>query len=360
MKATRYHGTRDVRVDTVPEPTIMKPTDALVRVTKAGICGSDLHFFNNGADLGMLEGTRLGHEFVGVVEAVGDGVRTLSAGDRVVAPFVFSDGSCFHCGHGLHSSCSTGGIFGSPFWGEHAGGEVEGGQSEFVRVPEADGTLVVIPEALASDEHDLAVLPLGDVFATGYHGVVRTGVAGGDTVVVIGDGAVGLCAAQAAALRGATSIVLLGHHADRVAIGMANGATHTADDGDAATALVQELTEGRGADAVIDSISSDSSIKQALGLVRDGGAVSMLGMSHFFQPVEQPISAVFMRNVSLHPGVCPSRAYIPELLPALEAGTINPGVVFTHDLPLDEAARGFAIMDGREEGSIKVALTPGR
>ncbi|HTI32164.1 MAG TPA: alcohol dehydrogenase catalytic domain-containing protein [Miltoncostaea sp.] len=358
MKAARYHGLRDVRVEDVPEPTILKGSDALVRVTKAGICGSDLHFFNNGPDLGMEAGTRLGHEFVGVVEAVGADVTGLTAGDRVVAPFVFSDGSCFFCGEGIHSSCTSGGIFGSPFWGPHAGGEVEGGQSEFVRVPEADGTLVVIPEALAAAEHDAAVLPLGDVFATGYHGAVQTGIRPGDTVVVIGDGAVGLCAVQAAALKGAAHVVLLGHHADRVTIGMANGATHTADGDEAATSVVQELTEGRGADAVIDSISGDSSIKQAIGLVRDGGAVSMLGMSHFFQPVEQPISATFMRNVSLHPGVAPTRAYIPELLPEVERGTINPGVVFTHDLPLDDAPKGFEIMDSRAEGSIKVALTP--
>jgi threonine dehydrogenase-like Zn-dependent dehydrogenase len=358
MRAARYHGLQDVRVEDVPEPTIRKGSDALVRVTKAGICGSDLHFFNNGPDLGMEAGTRLGHEFVGVVEAVGADVGGLKEGDRVVAPFVFSDGSCFFCSEGVHSSCTSGGIFGSPFWGEHAGGEVEGGQSEFVRVPEADGTLVVIPEALASAEHDAAVLPLGDVFATGYHGAVQTGVKPGDAVVVIGDGAVGLCAVQTAALKGAAAVVLLGHHGDRVAIGMANGATHTADGGEAATALVQELTDGRGADAVIDSISGDASIKQALGLARDGGAVSMLGMSHFFQPVEQPISPAFMRNVSLHPGVCPSRAYIPELLPALEDGVINPGVVFTHDLPLEDAPKGFEIMDSRAEGSIKVALTP--
>lgn len=359
MRAARYHGARDIRVDDVPEPTILKGSDALVRVTKAGICGSDLHFYNSGPDLGMVAGTRLGHEFVGVVEAVGADVRDVKAGDRVVAPFVFSDGSCFFCGSGLHSSCTSGGIFGSPFWGESAGGEVEGGQSEFIRVPEADGTLVVIPESLASAEHDSAVLPLGDVFATGYHGAVQTGVKAGDTVVVIGDGAVGLCAVQAAALKGAESVVLLGHHAHRVAIGTANGATHAADGRNGeAQALVQELTDGRGADVVIDSISGDASIKQALELVRDGGAISMLGMTHFFQPVEQPISATFMRNVSLHPGVCPSRAYIPELLPQLEKGTIAPGVVFTHDLPLDEAARGFEIMDSRAEGSIKVALTP--
>ena len=360
MKAARYHGLQDVRVDTVPEPTIMKGSDALVRVTKASICGSDLHFFNNGNDLGLPVGTRLGHEFVGVVEAIGAGVRGVAVGDRVVAPFVFSDGTCFYCARGLHSSCEHGGIFGSPFWGEHAGGEVEGGQSDFIRVPEADGTLVVIPEALAGDAHDLAVLPLGDVFSTGYHGVVNAGVTDGSTVVVLGDGAVGVCAVQGAALRGASIIVHVGHHDDRLAIAAANGATHTINaKSEDPIAAIKALTGGRGADAVIETISSNDSLGRALNAVRDGGSVSVLGMSHFFEPVDQPYSASFMRNVHLHPGVCPSRAYIPELLTALEAGKIDPSVVLTHDLPLSDAARGFEIMDRREEGSIKVALTPG-
>ena len=359
MRAVRYHGLQDVRVDSVPEPTILKGTDALVRVTKAGICGSDLHFFNNGTDLGLAPGTRLGHEFVGVVEAVGADVRGVAVGDRVVAPFVFSDGSCFFCTHGLQSSCEHGGIFGSPFWGEHAGGDVEGGQSEFVRVPEADGTLVVIPEALAGDAHDLAVLPLGDVFATGYHGVVNAGVGHGDTVVVLGDGAVGVCAVQAAALRDAEYVVLVGHHDDRLAIAGANGATHTinAKTTDAVEA-VKNLTGGRGADAVVETISSNASLDRALASVRDGGQVAVLGMSHYFEAVDQPYSAAFMRNLHIHPGVCPSRAYIPELLEALAAGRIDPSVVLTHDLPLEEGPRGFEIMDTRAEGSIKVALTP--
>lgn len=217
MRAARYHGLRDVRVEDVPEPTILKGTDALVRVTKAGICGSDLHFFNNGADLGLEAGTRLGHEFVGVVEAVGADVRDVAVGDRVVAPFVFSDNDCFFCRRGLHSSCEHGGIFGSPFWGRYAGGEVKGGQSEFARVPEADGTLVVIPAALASDDYDSKTLPLGDVFSTGYHGVVNARVQPGDTVVVLGDGAVGVCAAQAATLFGAGTILIVGHHDSRLA-----------------------------------------------------------------------------------------------------------------------------------------------
>ncbi|MGD9695669.1 MAG: alcohol dehydrogenase catalytic domain-containing protein [Thermoleophilia bacterium] len=359
MKATRYNGPRDVRVETVPDPSLLKDTDAIVRVTLAGICGSDLHFFNNGADLGLQPGTRLGHEFVGVVEEVGADVRTLAPGDRVVAPFVFSDGDCFFCRRGLHSSCEHGGIFGSPFWGPHAGGEVEGAQSELVRVPHADGTLVAIPEPLATRENDAKVLPLGDVFATGYHGAVNAGIRPGDTVVVLGDGAVGQCAVQAATLFGAGSIVAVGHHDDRLAIAAANGATHTVNAKAAdAESAVKDLTDGRGADAVIETISSNDSLARALASVRDGGSVAVLGMSHFFEPVDQPYSPAFMRNVHIHPGVCPSRAYIPQLLNVLAQGRIDPGVVMTHELPLDDAARGYAVMDDREEGSIKVGLAP--
>jgi 2-desacetyl-2-hydroxyethyl bacteriochlorophyllide A dehydrogenase len=226
-------------------------------------------------------------------------------------------------------------------------------------VPEAAGTLVVIPEGPASAEHDLAVLPLGDVFSTGYHGVVNAGVQPGDTVAVLGDGAVGQCAAQSATLFGAAQIIMVGHHDDRLAIAAANGATHVVNGkNEDPVEAVKALTAGRGADAVVDSISGNATLAQALGAVRDGGAVSVLGMSHYFQPVEQPYSAAFMRNIHLHPGVCPSRAYMPQLLNVLAQGKISPAVVMTHDLPLEDAARGFEVMDSRQEGSIKVALSP--
>ena len=358
MKAACWHGTGDVRVDDVAEPTILKPSDALIRMTKAGICGSDLHFLNNGADLGMVAGTRLGHEFVGVVEALGADVRGVKVGDRVVAPFVFSDGTCFFCRRGLHSSCEHGGIFGSPFWGPYAGGEVEGGQSEFIRVPEADGTLVVIPEALADGAHDLNVLPLGDVFSTGYHGVVNAHVRPGDTVAVLGDGAVGICAVQAATLFGAANIIHVGHHDDRLAVGTTSGATHVVNaKNQDAVEVIKNLTHGRGADAVVETISNNDSLGRAIDAVRDGGAVAVLGMSHFFSPVDQPYSATFMRNISIHPGVCPSRAYMEALMRLLEQGKIQPGLVFTHDLALADTARGYDVMDHREEGSIKVAVS---
>ena len=194
----------------------------------------------------------------------------------------------------------------------------------------------------------------------GLHGVVNAGVGEGSTVVVLGDGAVGVCAVQGAALRGASVVIHVGHHDDRLAIAAANGATHTINaKKDDPVEAIKALTGGYGADAVVETISSNASLARALEAVRDGGSVSVLGMSHFFEPVDQPYSAAFMRNLHLHPGVCPSRAYIPELLTALEQGKINPAVVLTHDLPLSDAARGFEIMDSRETGSIKVALTPG-
>lgn len=235
-------------------------------------CGSDLHFFNNGPDLGLPAGTRLGHEFVGVVEEVGADVRGVATGDRVVAPFVFSDGDCFFCRKGLHSSCERGGIFGSPFWGPHVGGEVEGGQSEIIRVPEAGGTLVVIPDDLAHDQADLQVLPLGDVFSTGYHGAVNAGIEPGDTVVVLGDGAVGQCAVQSARLFDAATIVMVGHRRRQARDRRGARRTHTVN-AKAADPLevVKGLTEGRGADAVIETISSNDSLARALESVRDGG-----------------------------------------------------------------------------------------
>lgn len=359
MRTVRFNGVRDVRVERAPDPSLLRSSDAIVRVTLAGVCGSDLHFFNNGADLGLAPGTRLGHEFVGVVEAVGDDVRTLSVGQRVVAPFAFSDGECVNCRRGLHTSCEAGGIFGSPFWGPHAGGEVEGGQSEYIRVPQADGTLVKIPDELASAEFDARVLPLGDVFATGYHGAVNAGIRPGDTVVVLGDGAVGQCAVQAATLFGAAEVVLVGHHDDRLAIGAANGATQVVNGRTASAAeRIADLTGGRGADAVIETVSGNASLALALEAVRPGGNVAVLGMSHFFEPVEQPYSSAFMRNVHIHPGVCPSREYIPQLMRLLARGRIDPGVVMTHILPLDAAADGYRIMDERGDGSIKVGLAP--
>lgn len=361
MRATTFHGAGDIRVEDVADSQILAPTDAIVRVTKAGICGSDLHFLHFGEALGMTPGLRLGHEFVGVVEEVGPEATGISVGDRVVAPFAFSDGSCTCCSLGVQTSCTSGGIFGSPFWGESAGGQVEGGQAEYVRVPQAGGTLVVIPESLAAAEHDTKVLPLGDVMSTGYHAAVNAGVGPGSTAVVIGDGAVGLSGVISAKLLGAERIIHVGHHADRLELGSAAGATHSINGKEQdVVATVMELTGGLGADGAVETISSNGTIEQAITVTRPGGNVGIVGMSHFFEEASgQPYAMAFMKNVSLHPGVCPSRAYIPGLLDDLQAGKMDPSIVFTHDLALDDAPEGYRIMDERVDGSIKVALTPG-
>lgn len=364
MQATRWHADRDVRVDELPAPEIERPTEALVRVTLAGICGTDLHLYNAGSALGLPEGMRIGHEFVGVVEAIGDEVMRVRVGDRVVAPFAFCDDHCYVCDRDMHCNCPAGGIFGfAPLWrAEDHGAEIQGGQSEIVRVPLADGTLVRIPDELASPEMDRSVLPLADVFSTGWHGVVGAGVAPGDTVVVIGDGAVGLCAVQAARVVGAAAVVQIGHHADRLQVGRGTGATHVVDsraDGDeAADRVVERLTAGRGADAVVDCISTSATLAHAFRMVRPGGAVSYLGLGFEFEPPDGSVyKDTFWRNVSLHGGVAPTRAYIERLLPLLASGRIDPGVVFTDVLPLSRAADGYRIMDDRRSGSIKVALS---
>lgn len=359
MKATYYKGPGAVAVGEFPEPTIVADTDAVVRVTLAGICGADLDFTNNGAALGFPEGTRLGHEFVGVVEAVGKGVDKIRVGDRVLSSFCFCDDSCFHCKLGVHTSCEHGGVFGSPFWGTHAGDTVEGGQAEFVRVPLADGTLTVIPEALSGDEHDAKVLPLGDNFATGYHGALGAKVQPGDTVVVIGDGAIGQCSALAAAMLGAGAVIMVGHHDDRLQLAAAHGTTHPINSAQVdAVQAVLALTHGRGADAVIDSIGTDASIAEALEVTRAGATLSVMGVRFFFEEVRAPYAAAFLRNITIHTGLCTAPAYIPRLMQAVEHGRVDPSFIFTNTLDLADASLGYAMMNTRQAGSVKVALRP--
>lgn len=359
MRGLVYNAPGDVSVETVPDPAIVEPGDALVRVTKAGICGSDLHIYNHGDDFGFSPGCRLGHEFVGVVEAVGPEVRRVKAGDKVVSPFWFSCGRCAYCLAGQFTSCISGGCYGfQAFW--TAGGDVQGGQSEMVRVPMADGSLEPVPEALAADEHDAKVLPLADVFSTAYHAVVGAGIRPGDTVLVVGDGAVGLLACQAAQLFGPANVVLAGHHDDRLALGARLGATRTVNTRTGADAgeVARELTGGLGPQTVIDAVSSADSIAQAVRDVRPFGTVSWVGMEVFLGAPAVPWDVAFLRNVTIKGGVAPTRAYIPQLWSLVEQGRIDPSPVLTHDLTLDEAAKGYGLMATRAEGSVKVAVTP--
>jgi threonine dehydrogenase-like Zn-dependent dehydrogenase len=344
MRATVMFGAGDVRIEDVPDAHLIEPTDALVAVTRAAICGSDLWPYKTMEHSDA--GRRMGHEFIGVVEAVGADVRTVKAGDLVVSPFLWSDGTCVFCQEGLQSECLHGGRYGSD--------DVDGGQGEAVRVPQADGTLVVLPVG-ADDALMPSLLTLSDVMGTGHHAAVVADVGPGKTAAVVGDGAVGLCGVIAAKRLGAERIILLGSYPDRIALGREFGATDVVSErGDEAVERVRELTDGLGAHSVLECVGLEQSTLTALHITRAGGAVGRVGL-----PQEDSVPdaiATFFKNVTIGGGPAPVRAYIEELLPDVLDGTIEPGRVFDRDGSLDEVPDGYRAMDERE--AIKVMVKP--
>ncbi|MFC9177140.1 zinc-dependent alcohol dehydrogenase family protein [Streptomyces sp. NPDC057107] len=347
MRATVIHAPHDIRVEEVPDPAVRRPTDAVVRVLKACICGSDLWAYRGEA--ARQPGQRIGHEFLGVVEEAGSGVEGFAVGDLVVAPFVWSDGTCSYCAEGLTTSCPEGG-----FWGSVGS---DGGQGEAVRVPYADGTLVKLPADAASDGRLLtALLALSDVLGTGHHAAVGAGVTQGSTVAVVGDGAVGLCGVMAAKRLGAERIIALGRHTARTDIARRFGATDVvAERGEAALAAVRELTRGEGAPSVIEAVGTEQSMRTALDIVRDGGSIGYVGVPHG-SASGVDLGVMFGRNIALRGGVAPVRTYIPELLPDVLDGTIDPSPVFDLSIGLDEVPAGYEAMDART--ALKVLITP--
>ncbi|SED97599.1 Threonine dehydrogenase [Streptomyces sp. 2131.1] len=347
MRATVIHAPHDIRVEEVPDPTIQQPTDVVLRVLRACICGSDLWAYRG--ESARQPGQRIGHEFLGIVEEAGSEVRGFSAGDLVVAPFVWSDGTCAYCSEGLTTSCPQGG-----FWGSVGS---DGGQGEAVRVPFADGTLVALPAAAASDDRLLtALLALSDVLGTGHHAAVGAGVRAGSTVAVVGDGAVGLCGVMAAKRLGAERIVALGRHTARTDIARDFGATDVvAERGDAAVAAVRELLGGEGAHCVIEAVGTEQSMRTAVGITRDGGAIGYVGVPHG-SGTGLDLGDMFDRNIALRGGVAPVRTYIPDLLPDVLAGTIDPSPVFDLTVGLDDVPAGYEAMDGRT--ALKVLIKP--
>jgi threonine dehydrogenase-like Zn-dependent dehydrogenase len=344
MRATVMHGAGDVRVEDVPDARLAEPTDALLVVTRACICGSDLWPYKLMEP--TEEGRRMGHEFIGRVEAVGADVRTVKAGDLVVAPFAWSDGTCVFCREGLQTSCLNGG-----WWG---GTEQDGGQGEAVRVPQADGTLVVLQ--IGEDDALMpSLLTLSDVMGTGHHAARAARVAPGKDVAVVGDGAVGLCGVIAAKRLGAERIFILGRHPDRIALATEFGATDVVSErGDDAVERVKELTGGLGVHSVLECVGYEESMLTALGIVRPGGAVGRVGVpQHETIPAAGP---TFYDNVTISGGPAPARAYIEELLPDVLEGRIEPGRVLDRTVDLDGIPDGYRAMDERE--AIKVMIRP--
>jgi len=337
------HHAGDVRIETVPDPVIQQPTDAVVRVVAGCICGSDLWPY---ASMAASEtARRMGHEFVGVVEETGAEVSGVAVGDFVIAPFVASDGTCDFCREGLQTSCRH---------GAHWGGANDGGQGDRVRVPQADGTLVVVPAGF-----DQALIPsllaLSDVMSTGYHAAVTGGVAPGKSVTVIGDGAVGLSAVLSAKLLGAERIILMGRHQARTDLGREFGATDVvAERGDDGIARVTELTGGDGTHVVLEAVGLKPALETAFAIVRDGGVISRVGAPQY-SGVPFGFGG-FLRNVTLTGGVAPARAYIPTLLPLVLDGTIEPGRVFDRTVDLDGVPDGYRAMADRE--ALKVLVRP--
>ena len=345
MKATVFHGAGDVRVDTVPEPKLTAPTDAIVRVVNAAICGSDLWFYR-GQSVSWKPGDRTGHEFLGIIEETGPGVKSFRKGQMVAAPFSFSDGSCDYCtDDALYTSCRHGG-----FWG---GDDNDGGQGQFVRVPFADATLVEIPASIAGDVNKrTSALALTDVMGTGHHGNVRAGTTAGSTVAVIGDGAVGLCAVLSAAYLGAERIIAIGHHADRLAIAKRFGATDVIDSKDPeASAKILDMTNG-GVKHVVEAVGSQGTIDLGLAIARPGGHVAYVGIPVGVEKFDA--RRMFGSNISVSGALAPVRRYLPEFMDAVGSGKLDPSPVFDLRLPLENAPEGYAAMDARK--AIKVVL----
>jgi threonine dehydrogenase-like Zn-dependent dehydrogenase len=334
----------DVRIENVTDARLTEPTDALVRVTRACICGSDLWPYKamEPSDAGVV----MGHEAIGVVEEIGKDVRNLKRGDLVVMPFAWSDGSCDFCREGLNTSCVHGGFFGNA--------EVAGAQAEAVRVPLADGTLYALPTG-----RDEALLPslltLSDVMGTGHHAAVAARVGPGKTAAVVGDGAVGLCGVIAARRLGAERIIIMGRHADRVALAREFGATDVVSErGEEAIERVRELTNGFGVHSVLECVGTEQSALTAVSIARPGGGVGRVGVPHYEAiPSAQP---TFYSNVTVGGGPAPVRAYIEELLPDVLEGRIEPGRVFDRVVGLEGVPDGYRAMNERE--ALKVMVKP--
>jgi threonine dehydrogenase-like Zn-dependent dehydrogenase len=337
MRGAVIHGTGDVRFEERKDPGIVAPTDAIVRLSATCICGSDLWDYR-GVNA-VPEPRPIGHEYCGVVEEVGGAVRSIKRGQFVIGSFFASDNSCPHCRAGYQTSCQHREL-------------VSGAQAPFLRVPLADGTLVATPEKPPA-ELVPSLLAVSDVLGTGWFAAEAAEVKPGGTVVVVGDGAVGLLGVLAAKHRGAERIIAMSRHGARQKLAREFGATDVVSErGDAGVARIRELTRGVGADSVLECVGTQESMQQALRATRPGGAVGYVGVPH---GVALDGQKLFFAHVHLHGGPAPVRRYLPELIELVWNGTLNPGKVFDLTLPLERVADGYRAMDQRH--AIKTLLT---
>ena len=336
MRGAVLYGPRDVRFAERADPKIMRPTDAVIRMSATCVCGSDLWPYRGLNPVG--EPTPMGHEYCGIVEEVGREVTSVKPGQFVIGSFFASDNTCPICRAGYQSSC------------QHAE-FVGGAQAPRLRVPLADGTLVATPD-VPSDELIPSLLSVSDVLGTGWFAADAANVKPGVTVAVVGDGAVGLLAVLAAKHLGAERIIAMSSHGSRQKLARAFGATEiVAERAEEGVARIKDLTDGIGADAVLECVGTQESMKQAIGSTRRGGYVSYVGVPHGVNLEGQQL---FFTHVHLHGGPAPVRRFLPELIDLVWNGTINPGKVFDLSLPLEQVAEGYRAMDERR--AIKALL----
>lgn len=346
MRAVVFEDVGRVGVREVPDPEIQGPGDAVVRVTLAAICGSDLHFLHGKAPLEAGEG--IGHEAVGVVERVGDGVTRFRAGERVVVAFDIVCGECWFCRHGQTQLCEDFRNLGAGVFG----GGLGGAQAELVRVPQADVNLLHVPE----DIEDERAVFLGDVLTTGWYGASLGAPARDEVVAVVGAGPVGFCSAQSAAALGAARVLLLDMEPERLALAEKAGAEPVNVRERHPATAVAEATDGRGADIVIEAVGNESGLETAVQVVRRGGRVIVVGM-FTTETVEIPVGIWWTRALDVRfAGVCPVHAWWERALAEMAAGRLDPRPLISHRLPLSDAAEGYELFDSRR--ATKVLLVP--
>jgi threonine dehydrogenase-like Zn-dependent dehydrogenase len=348
VRALTLHGPEDLRVESVPDPTIEQPSDAVVRVTLSAVCGSDLHPWS-GREVGYDPGTIPGHEMVGEVVAVGRQVGRFAVGDRVHAPFSTSCGDCRPCREGLTSRCVHSQLFG---W-RQAGRGLHGAQAELLRVPLADSTLVAVAKGLSEVE----ALLLGDVLPTGWYGAKRAGAAPGVVIGVVGCGPVGLMAIVAARELGAERVLAFDPVAERRAAAERLGAEARDPNAAGIVAALRDETGGLGLDGVVEAVGSAGSTRLAFELLRAGGTLSSVGVHTRSDLGITPIEA-YDKNLTVRFGRCPARALMEPLADVVRSGSHDLGAVVSHRLPLHAGPEAYRLVAGRQGGCLKVVLTP--